>query len=97
MCEWTNHCFIQFDGVTIGPNHYIVKIYSFKSGTGINYKPTIELDLSHVYFHWDLSISTANGYIWEMMAEKEANYIKEYPLDSMKVGGIVSCKKSVHI
>jgi hypothetical protein len=55
-----------------------------------------ELDLSHAYFHWDLS-STANGYLWEMMAEKEVNYIKEYPLDSMKVSGIVSCKKGIRI
>jgi hypothetical protein len=32
-----------------------------------------------------------------MMTDKEAIYIKEYPLDSMKVSGTVSSKKSVHI
>jgi hypothetical protein len=62
-----------------------------------NYQKSLpELDLSHIYLHWDLG-GTSYGYVCEMMTDKETNYFKEYPLDSMKVSGIVSCKKGVRI
>jgi hypothetical protein len=41
--------------------------------------------------------SIVNGSVCEMMTYKEGIYIKEYPLDSMKVNGIIGRKKSVHI
>jgi hypothetical protein len=47
------------------------------------YQPLPELDISHAYLHWDPR-STANDFVCEMMAGKEASYIKEGPLDSKK-------------
>jgi hypothetical protein len=55
-----------------------------------------ELDLSHAYLDWDLS-HIAHGYVCEMMADKETNYVKEFGLDSMKVSRVVSSKKGAHI
>jgi hypothetical protein len=96
MVDWTNDYFSQPDGIAIDSNHNTVKLYSFNSDAENYYQPRPEFHLSHVYFHLDLS-STANRYVCEIMTDKDAIYIKEYPLDSMKVSRIVSSKKGVHI
>jgi hypothetical protein len=96
MSDWTNNYFSLPEGNTIDIYQHAVKIYTFNSDMD-NYSHSLpELDLYHAYLHWDLT-SIANGYICEIMADNDTNYIKEYPLDLMKVSGIVSSKKGVHI
>jgi hypothetical protein len=90
----TNDYFSLLDDDSINSRHHTGKSLSFNDENLDMSLP--ELDLSHAYFHWDLSIA-ADGYVCETMNDKEANYMKEYPLDLTKGSRIVSHKKSVHI
>jgi hypothetical protein len=39
------------------------------------YRPLAALDRNYAYLQWNLN-STANGYVCEMMADNDTNYIK---------------------
>jgi hypothetical protein len=93
MWDRTNDYFILLDDNTIDTNIGTVKLFWFIIYTENWYYELHELDEIHAHSHWDLSRTTSNGYIWGMITEKEAIYIKEYPFDSIKVSEVVRSKK----
>jgi hypothetical protein len=65
----TNDYFSLSDGNAIDFNHNTVKVYAFNGGNYYHLLP--ERVLSHVYLHCDLNSTTANGYMCDMMTDKE--------------------------
>jgi hypothetical protein len=95
MGDWKNDNFSLTDGVTIVTHPKTIKVYSFNIDMFNQDQRLPELDLCQAYLQWYRSPS-AKGYVCEMMTDNNANYIKEYPLDSMKVSGIED-KNAIHI
>lgn len=62
--DWTNQYFSLPSGYILDLDHNSVSFHSFNDENYYHSLP--ELDLSHVYFHWDLN-STANGFVCEIV------------------------------